>query len=45
MSFTDQPASFWTKLMSTLMTPLIKKSMLSMLANDLSDIKKFVETD
>ncbi|NVJ50122.1 MAG: SRPBCC family protein [Gammaproteobacteria bacterium] len=42
-SFTGQPQTWLAKILSMLMKPLIRKSMIQALNNDLADIKHFVE--
>jgi hypothetical protein len=43
MSFTGIPKSFFAKILSFLMSPLIKKSIVKALSKDLADIKAYVE--
>lgn len=43
MTFDGTPTSFFAKLMSAVMMPFFKGSMVKMLEQDLSDIKRFVE--
>ncbi len=44
MNFEGQAQSFFAKLMSAIMTPFFKGSMVKMLNKDLEDIKQFVES-
>ena len=43
MAFSGETSSFFTKILSAIMTPLMKKSMADMLLKDLEDIKAYVE--
>lgn len=43
MSFSGKAQSFFMKILSVLMTPMMKGSMVKMLDKDLADIKQYVE--
>ena len=43
MTFTGSSESFWVRMLSKLMGLFMKKQMLTLLKQDLADIKQFVE--